>query len=61
MIDLPTEDGILLGAARAEAYADTERHIAERRARGLFGDLRFTLPTRAARAIPSGSCAAPAP
>jgi epoxyqueuosine reductase len=43
VIELPTDDGILLGAARAEAYGDTERHIAERRARGLFGDLRFTL------------------
>ena len=36
-------DGLLLGVARAEAYAETERLIAERRARGLFGDLRFTL------------------
>jgi epoxyqueuosine reductase len=31
-----------VGVARAEAYADTERHIRERRARGLFGRLRFT-------------------
>ena len=31
-----------VGIARAEAYADTERHIRERKARGLFGDLRFT-------------------
>ena len=36
-------DGLLLGVARAEPYAETERLIAERRARGLFGDLRFTL------------------
>jgi epoxyqueuosine reductase len=36
-------EGLLLGVARAEAYAETERLIAERRARGLFGDLRFTL------------------
>jgi epoxyqueuosine reductase len=36
-------DGLLIGVARAEAYAETERLIAERRARGLFGDLRFTL------------------
>ena len=36
-------DGLLLGVARAEPYAETERVIAERRARGLFGDLRFTL------------------
>jgi epoxyqueuosine reductase len=45
---LPMQDelaveGLLLGVARAEPYAETERLIAERRARGLFGDLRFTL------------------
>ena len=39
----PELDGLLLGVARAEPYAETERLIAERRARGLFGDLRFTL------------------
>jgi epoxyqueuosine reductase len=32
-----------VGVARAEAYVDTERHIRERRRRGLFGDLRFTI------------------
>ncbi len=31
-----------VGVARAEAYVETERHIRERRARGLFGRLRFT-------------------
>jgi epoxyqueuosine reductase len=31
-----------VGIARAEPYAGTERHIRERRARGLFGRLRFT-------------------
>lgn len=31
-----------LGVAAAEAYVETERHIRERRARGLFGRLRFT-------------------
>jgi epoxyqueuosine reductase len=31
-----------VGVARAEPYLDTERHIRERRARGLFGRLRFT-------------------
>ena len=36
-------EGLLLGVAPAEPYAETERLIAERRARGLFGDLRFTL------------------
>jgi epoxyqueuosine reductase len=32
-----------IGAAPAEPYADTERHIAERKARGLFADLKFTM------------------
>src|SRR3954471_15666562 len=32
-----------VGAARAEAYAGTERHIRERRARGLFADMKFTM------------------
>jgi len=32
-----------VGGARAEAYAGTERHILERRARGLFGRMRFTM------------------
>src|SRR4051794_1104229 len=32
-----------VGVTRAEAYAGTERHIRERRARGLFGRLRFTM------------------
>ncbi len=39
-----------VGAAAASAYADTERHIAERRERGLFGWLRFTM------ARPERSC-----
>jgi epoxyqueuosine reductase len=39
-----------VGAAPAEAYADTERHIHERRARGLFADMRFTM------AQPETSC-----
>jgi epoxyqueuosine reductase len=33
----------VVGAARAEAYNETERHIADRRARGLFADMRFTM------------------
>src|SRR3954467_8869455 len=41
-------DGI--GAPRAEPYDDTERHIHERRARGLFADMRFTM------AQPETSC-----
>jgi epoxyqueuosine reductase len=32
-----------VGAAPAEAYAETERHIRERRARGLFARMRFTM------------------
>jgi len=32
-----------VGAAPAEPYAETERHIEERRARGLFADMRFTM------------------
>jgi epoxyqueuosine reductase len=32
----------VVGVARAEPYVETERHIRERRARGLFGRLRFT-------------------
>ena len=43
MQDELVAEGLLLGVARAEPYAETERLIAERRARGLFGDLRFTL------------------
>src|SRR5436309_9965533 len=33
----------VVGAARAEPYTETERHIRERRARGLFADMRFTM------------------
>jgi epoxyqueuosine reductase len=33
----------VVGAAPAAAYEDTERHIRERRARGLFADMRFTM------------------
>lgn len=32
-----------VGACPAEPYADTERHIRERRERGLFADMRFTM------------------
>jgi len=39
-----------IGAAPAEPYADTEHHIRERRARGLFADMRFTM------ARPEESC-----
>ncbi len=33
----------VVGATAAEPYEDTERHIRERRARGLFADMRFTM------------------
>ncbi len=40
---LCTELGLdVVGVTRAEPYDGTERHIRERRARGLFGRLRFT-------------------
>jgi epoxyqueuosine reductase len=39
-----------LGVARAEAYEQTERHIRERRARGLFAAMKFTM------AQPETSC-----
>jgi epoxyqueuosine reductase len=33
----------VVGAARAEPYEETERHIRDRRARGLFADMQFTM------------------
>jgi len=39
-----------IGAAPAEPYVETERHILERRARGLFADMRYTM------ARPEESC-----
>ncbi len=33
----------VVGAAPASAYEDTERHIRDRKARGLFADMRFTM------------------
>jgi epoxyqueuosine reductase len=33
----------VVGAAPASAYEETERHIRERKARGLFADMRFTM------------------
>jgi epoxyqueuosine reductase len=39
-----------VGAAAAAPYTSTERHIRERRARGLFADMRFTM------ARPEESC-----
>jgi len=41
---LADELGIdVVGAAAAEPYEATERHIRDRRARGLFADMRFTM------------------
>ncbi len=41
---LAAELGIdVVGAAPAGPYDETERHIHERRARGLFADMRFTM------------------
>src|SRR6266545_1197747 len=40
----------VVGAAPASAYVETERHILERRERGLFADMRFTM------ARPEQSC-----
>src|SRR3954454_739599 len=49
--DLATELGLdVAGVTRAEAYARTERHTRERRERGLFADMKFTL------AQPERSC-----
>jgi epoxyqueuosine reductase len=39
-----------VGVARAEAYEETERHIRERRERGLFAGMKFTM------ARPEQSC-----
>jgi len=33
----------VVGAAPASAYDETEEHIRERKARGLFADMRFTM------------------
>src|SRR5438128_4064512 len=42
--ELAEELGLdVVGAARAEPYTETERHIRERRARGLLADMRFTM------------------
>src|SRR5262245_13272974 len=42
--ELGAELGLdVVGAARAEAYTDTETYIRERRERGLFADMRFTM------------------
>jgi epoxyqueuosine reductase len=40
----------VVGVTRAEAYTETERHIVERRTRGLFAGMKFTM------ARPEESC-----
>src|SRR5207237_2263949 len=51
LIRLADELGLdVIGAAPAAPYEETERHIRERRARGLFADMRFTM------AHPERSC-----
>lgn len=51
LVRLADELGLdAIGAAPAEPYVGTERHIRERRARGLFADMRFTM------AQPERSC-----
>jgi hypothetical protein len=45
-----------VGVARAEAYDDTERAIRDRRSRGLFAEMKFTMAQLAARgAAPAGA------
>jgi epoxyqueuosine reductase len=51
VLRLGSELGIdALGVTRAEAYVDTQRHIVERRERGLFAGMKFTM------ARPEESC-----
>ena len=47
MDDLLQADGLILGVAAAAPYAEAERAIADRRRRGLFGEMRFTLTNTA--------------
>jgi epoxyqueuosine reductase len=51
VVQLGEELGLdAVGVTRAEAYAETERHILERRERGLFAGMKFTM------AQPERSC-----
>ena len=44
LMELAADLGIdAVGAIRVAPYEDTERHIHERRSRGLFADMRFTM------------------
>jgi epoxyqueuosine reductase len=44
----------VVGAAPAEPYEETERHIRERRARGLFARMRFTMAQPEVSCHPEG-------
>ena len=44
----------VVGATAAVAYGQTERHIRERRARGLFADMRFTMAQPEVSCHPEG-------
>jgi epoxyqueuosine reductase len=44
----------VVGAAPAEPYEETERHILERRARGLFARMRFTMAQPEVSCHPEG-------
>ena len=51
LMELAADLGIdAVGAIPAAPYADTERHIRDRKSRGLFADMRFTM------ACPDVSC-----
>jgi len=55
LAELAEELGLdAVGAAPAEPYAGTERHIRERRARGLFADMRFTMAQPEVSCHPEG-------
>jgi len=44
LAELAVELGLdVIGSAPAAAYAETEEHIRERRANGLFADMKFTM------------------
>jgi len=59
VLRLGSELGIdALGVTRAEAYVDTQRHIVERRERGLFAGMKFTMARPRSPATPSCCCPA---
>jgi epoxyqueuosine reductase len=55
LYELAEELGLdVVGAAPAEPYEDTERHIRERKSRGLFADMRFTMAQPEVSCHPEG-------